>query len=144
MSFESFRETLLPSSGSLAVPLSLFWTGLVTTSLTVFVETLAMKKVSAAESTVIFSTEPIWGTAFAAVVLGKRIGWNTALGAVLIVLACSWSSVGGTIQSKPLSLVAELGVAGTSVWTTELDVDDLMEIVRTNSHEEVRKSLDIV
>ncbi|CAN0488761.1 unnamed protein product, partial [Ectocarpus sp. 12 AP-2014] len=61
---------------------------LVTTSLTVFGETVAMKKVSAAESTIILSTEPIWGTAFAAALLGESIGWNTGLGAVLIVSAC--------------------------------------------------------
>ncbi|CAM9174071.1 unnamed protein product, partial [Laminaria digitata] len=94
VSFESFRETVFPSSGSLAVPLSLLWTGLVTTALTVFLETLAMEKVSAAESAVLFSTEPIWGTAFAAVLLGETIWWNTGLGAMLIVLACTWSSVG--------------------------------------------------
>ncbi|CAN0054129.1 unnamed protein product, partial [Ectocarpus sp. 4 AP-2014] len=68
--------------------------GLVTTSLTVFGETVAMKKVSAAESTIILSTEPIWGTAFAAALLGESIGWNTGLGAALIVSACTWTSVG--------------------------------------------------
>ena len=144
VSFESFRETVLPSSGSLAVPSALLWTGLVTTSLTVFAETLAMKRVSAAESTVIFSTEPIWATAFAVVLLGETIGWNTGLGATLIVLACSWSSVGGAIQNKLSSLVAAWGVAGTSVWTTGVDGNDLMETVWTSSHEEVRRSLDIV
>ena len=41
----------------------------------VFLETLAIDKVSVSDSTVILSTEPIWGTAFAAVLLGGTIRW---------------------------------------------------------------------
>lgn len=132
LSLASLRETVLPSSGELAVPISLMWTGLVTTSLTVFGETLAMKKVSAAESTIILSTEPIWGTAFAAVLLGETIGWNTGLGALLIVSACTWTSVGPALQSKMLSLVA--AAAGASTAAAEagiVDVDDLADTVGT-------------
>ncbi|CBJ25502.1 conserved unknown protein [Ectocarpus siliculosus] len=127
LSLASLRETVLPSSGNLAVPISLMWTGLVTTSLTVFGETVAMKKVSAAESTIILSTEPIWGTAFAAVLLGESIGWNTGLGAVLIVSACTWTSVGPALQSKMLSLAAAVAGAGTVVEGG----DDLAETVGT-------------
>lgn len=72
------------------------WTGIVTTALTVFVENQAMKRLTASESTVIYSTEPLWGTAFAAMALGEHVGWNTAAGAVLIVLACLWSSMGSS------------------------------------------------
>jgi hypothetical protein len=39
---------------------SLFWTGCITTALTVYMETIALKTLSAAETTLIFSTEP-WG-----------------------------------------------------------------------------------
>ncbi|CAM9582703.1 unnamed protein product [Ectocarpus sp. 12 AP-2014] len=127
LSLASLRETVLPSSGNLAVPISLMWTGLVTTSLTVFGETVAMKKVSAAESTIILSTEPIWGTAFAAALLGESIGWNTGLGAVLIVSACTWTSVGPALQSKMLSLAAAVAGAGTVVEGG----DDLAETVGT-------------
>ena len=144
ISFENFHDTVIPSSGSLSVPLGLLWTGFVTTSLTVFAETLAMEKVSAAESSLILATEPIWGTAFAAVVLRETIGWNTGLGAVLIILACTWSSVGPAIQSKLLPLVTTMGVAGTSAWTTEVVNDCLIETVETNSHQGVRQNLDIV
>lgn len=102
VSFESLYETVLPSSGSLVIPLALLWIGLMSTSLPVLAETLAMEKVSAAESTVIFSTEPIWGTGFAALLLDESIGWNTGLGAMLVILACTWSSVGPAIQSNLL------------------------------------------
>lgn len=45
LSIEGLRDIILPASGSLAIPLSLLWTGLVTTALTQFWETLAMKQV---------------------------------------------------------------------------------------------------
>ena len=64
-----------------------------TTAITTFGENIAMKTLNAAESTVIYSTEPLWGTAFAAVTLGETIGWNTALGALFIITACAWRSV---------------------------------------------------
>lgn len=72
---------------------ALLWTGIMTTAITTFGENIAMKTLNAAESTVIYSTEPLWGTAFAAVTLGETIGWNTALGALFIISACAWRSV---------------------------------------------------
>ena len=69
-----------------------------------FLEALAIDKVSVVDSTVILSTEPIPGTAFAAVLLGETIGRNTGVVVTLrIVLACTWSSVGPAIQSMLLS-----------------------------------------
>lgn len=141
LSLDSLKETVLPASGSLAVPISLLWTGLVTTALTVFGETLAMRKVSAAESTVILSTEPIWGTAFAAILLGETIGWNTGLGAVLIVSACTWTSVGPALQSKVLSLIAAAGAAGSIGEGGEVGVDDLTETVGTVVKELVKDQM---
>lgn len=141
-SLASLLEVVLPASGSLAVPVSLVWTGLVTTSLTVFGETLAMKKVSAAESTIILSTEPIWGTAFAACLLGEHIGWNTGLGALLIVSACTWSAVGPALQAKLLSLITAVAGTGTAVEAglldVDIDVDDLAETVGTVLQEFVK------
>ena len=70
----------------------------------------------ASESTIIYSTEPLWSTMFAATVLNETIGilnsmmkelryvcykcncvsigWNTLAGALLIISACLWSSLG--------------------------------------------------
>lgn len=76
------------------IVLSLFWTGVVSTALTVYMETLALKTLSAAETTLIFSSEPLWGTAFAAAVMGEQLGLDTALGAVLIVGGCVFSNLG--------------------------------------------------
>jgi drug/metabolite transporter (DMT)-like permease len=73
---------------------SLFWTGCISTALTVYMETLALKTLSAAETTLIFSTEPLWGTAFAALIMGETLGWESAVGAVLILSGCVFSNLG--------------------------------------------------
>ncbi|CAM9854263.1 unnamed protein product [Pylaiella littoralis] len=132
LSLESLRETVLPSSGRLAAPVSFLWTGLVVASLMVFGETVAMKKVSAAGSTIILSTEPILGTAFAECLLGEWVGWDTGLRAMLIVSASTRSSVGPSLQAKLLSLMTT--TAGTTAMAAAseiVDVDDLAETVGT-------------
>jgi len=73
---------------------SLFWTGCITTALTIFMENKAMETLSAAEATVIFATEPIWGTAFATVVMSEQLGVNSAIGAAFIMSACFYSNLG--------------------------------------------------
>ena len=73
---------------------SLFWTGVITTALTIYMETLALKTLSAAETTLIFSTEPLWGTAFAAFVMGEQLGMGAGVGAFFILAACIYSSLG--------------------------------------------------
>ena len=73
---------------------SLFWTGCITTALTVYMENLALESLSAAETTLIFSTEPLWGTAFAVAVMGEQLGVNSAVGAGLILMACVYSNLG--------------------------------------------------
>jgi drug/metabolite transporter (DMT)-like permease len=73
---------------------SLFWTGCITTALTIYMETLALESLSAAETTLIFSTEPLWGTAFAVALMGEQIGMNAAVGGSLILAACLYSNLG--------------------------------------------------
>lgn len=71
---------------------AVLWTGLVATFATVLVETLALSKLSARESTVLFSTEPLWGAAFAALLLGEHLDGSAAVGGALVVAACLFSS----------------------------------------------------
>lgn len=77
-----------------SVLFSIFWTGIITTALTIYMETKAMETLSAAETTLIFSTEPLWGTAFASLVFGEQLGPNVALGAAFILTACLYSNLG--------------------------------------------------
>eukprot|EP00538_Stauroneis_constricta_P013192 CAMPEP_0119547542 /NCGR_PEP_ID=MMETSP1352-20130426/1638_1 /TAXON_ID=265584 /ORGANISM="Stauroneis constricta, Strain CCMP1120" /LENGTH=567 /DNA_ID=CAMNT_0007592489 /DNA_START=164 /DNA_END=1867 /DNA_ORIENTATION=- len=73
---------------------SLFWTGVITTALTILMETRALRTLTAAETTLIFSTEPLFGTAFAAAVMGEQLGAGAALGSVLILAGCLYSNLG--------------------------------------------------
>lgn len=73
---------------------SLFWTGCIATALTIYMENMALESLSAAETTLIFSTEPLWGTAFAAAIMGEEMGVNAGVGAVFILTACLYSNLG--------------------------------------------------
>jgi drug/metabolite transporter (DMT)-like permease len=73
---------------------SLFWTGIITTAMSIYMENKAMETLSAAETTLIFSTEPLWGAAFAGFVMHEELGPNVALGAVFILTACLYSNMG--------------------------------------------------
>ena len=137
-----------------AILFSIFWTGCITTALTIYMETLALETLSAAETTLIFSTEPIWGTAFAAVVMGEHLQLNAGFGAAFILAACIYSNLGldglkdltnGDGRKMELSKfpskipswlrstfaggLATWGVALKSLPTQEINdvVDDLME-----------------
>ena len=61
------------------------WTGLITTFLTVLVETLALSKISAKDASLLFTTEPIFGAAFASVTLHEHFGRISLIGASLVV-----------------------------------------------------------
>jgi drug/metabolite transporter (DMT)-like permease len=73
--------------------LSLFWTGCVT-AISIYMETVGLKTLSAAETTLIFATEPLWGTAFAACVMGEQLGVNEGIGAAFILTGCVYSNLG--------------------------------------------------
>ena len=69
--------TVTESLSQMPVAASVVWTGLITTALTVLLQTTSLGVLSSTETTVLYSTEPIWGAAFAHAVLGEAIGMNT-------------------------------------------------------------------
>jgi len=62
-------------------------------------ETVALKTLSAAETTLIFSTEPLFGAAFAGVVANEYLGMDDAIGAASIIGGCIVS--GMDFERKP-------------------------------------------
>lgn len=72
---------------------SLLWTGLVTTALTVAMETMALKTLSAAETTMLFSTEPIFGGICASYVLGEQFGVGGLIGSAMVLGGCLYSNL---------------------------------------------------
>ena len=91
---------VIPTMGDIVTWLSdpsivgmLIWTGLITTAFTIYMETLALKTLSAAETTLIFSTEPLFGAAFAAVVANECLSEGGWIGSALIIAGCVISGV---------------------------------------------------
>ncbi len=77
------QTTQGPNSALLAI----LWTGLATTAGTTLLENIAMKQLTGTESTVIYSTEPLFATFFGFVLLGEALGRNTVIGGSLIISA---------------------------------------------------------
>ena len=75
---------------------SILLTGLINTALTVYLETSAMKTLSATETTMLLSTEPIFGSIFASQILGESFGTGGMIGANLILFACILSNLKGS------------------------------------------------
>eukprot|EP00904_Undaria_pinnatifida_P005012 jgi/Undpi1/1640/HiC_scaffold_11.g05030.m1 len=71
-----------------SIAAALVYTGLVTTSLAIWLETIALEQVPAAEMSVIFSTEPLWATFVSGVFLKETMGPNALIGAAFIFMAC--------------------------------------------------------
>lgn len=67
---------------------SLLWMGLVTSALVLWGETVVLEMVPSTEAGVLFSSEPVWALAIAALVLHDPITTNELLGGAAIVLAC--------------------------------------------------------
>jgi len=67
---------------------SLLWTGLISTALALYLETVALKVVSASELTILMTSVSLWGSAFAYMTMGEvlsPIGWA---GGLMILAAC--------------------------------------------------------
>ncbi len=58
-----------------------------------YVEQSLLKVLTAAETTVIYSLEPLFAAVFSSVFLHEYFGHNSLIGAICIVLACLWNVV---------------------------------------------------
>lgn len=66
----------------------ILYTGLVTTALALWVESIAFKRVPATDASIILTTEPLFAAGLSAVTLGETFGMSDYIGASLIVGAC--------------------------------------------------------
>jgi drug/metabolite transporter (DMT)-like permease len=76
------------------IVLSLIYTGCVTIACTNYMETVALRTLTATETTLILSVEPLFGTFFATILVGETLGKEFAIGAILILSACIYSNLG--------------------------------------------------
>jgi drug/metabolite transporter (DMT)-like permease len=82
--------------GHAAVLGTILWTGVGTTAGCSLVEAAALGELSSSDATVVFATEPLWGAAFAAFLLGERMGPQCQVGGLLMCLACVVSATEGS------------------------------------------------
>uniref|UniRef100_A0A7S3KZR1 EamA domain-containing protein n=1 Tax=Amphora coffeiformis TaxID=265554 RepID=A0A7S3KZR1_9STRA len=81
----------------------LFWTGVIASAFSVYLESVALKTLTAAETTLLLSTEPLWGALWASLFLGEHLGLDTLSGGLLILAGCLYSNLGWT-KLKNLAL----------------------------------------
>lgn len=67
------------------------YTGIVTTSLALWVESIAFQRVQATDASIILTTEPLFAAAISAVLVGEQFGASDAIGAFFIVGACIYA-----------------------------------------------------
>mmetsp|Transcript_19189 Transcript_19189/g.55785 ORF Transcript_19189/g.55785 Transcript_19189/m.55785 type:complete len:369 (-) Transcript_19189:778-1884(-) len=73
----------------------LLWMGLITTGGVLWGETKVMEFLPATEAGIIFSTEPIWASCFASLLLQESLGDVQKIGAGLIFLGCIATTLAG-------------------------------------------------
>ncbi len=76
----------------LSSPLALggiLYTGLITTALALWVESIAFKRVPATDASIILTTEPLFAALAGALTLGETFGASDYFGATLIIGACA-------------------------------------------------------
>lgn len=71
------------------------WTGLVTTALAHYLETVALRVVAASELTVIMTSISLWGSAFAYLTMGEVMTPIAMGGGLSILAGCLLTSTGG-------------------------------------------------
>lgn len=88
---DSFAFSLPDFSAIIASPVAMggiLYTGLVTTALALWFESIAFARVSAKDASLILTTEPLFAAALGAVALGETFGFSDYAGASMIIGAC--------------------------------------------------------
>lgn len=71
---------------------ALLWTGLISTALALYLETVALKVVSAAELTLLMTTTSLWGASFAYFTIGEVLSTTGMVGGLMILAGCGLSA----------------------------------------------------
>jgi drug/metabolite transporter (DMT)-like permease len=64
------------------------FSGLVATSLTIWLQSIVFARLPAMEASIILTSEPLWATLFAVLLVGERVGLLEGVGGALIIAAC--------------------------------------------------------
>ena len=83
------------------VTASLLWTGLVSTAGALYIETVALKAISATELTILMTSVSLWGSAFAYVTMGEVLSPIGMAGGAFLLSGCLVSSLMGEKDAEP-------------------------------------------
>ena len=106
---------------------ALGWTALVSTALALYLETVALKAISASELTILMTSVSLFGSAFAYVTMGEVMAPIGMVGGLMILAGCVFSSLGPgegtelTLASSSSTIVPPLVVEATELdnaWDT--------------------------
>jgi len=84
--------------------LNLMFMGLGTTAFTIWIEITALKDISSTLAALIYTTEPLWGATFAAVILHENFGALGYAGAALIVGSTCFATLKGNMAKDNTQL----------------------------------------
>merc|ERR1711972_633461 len=89
-----------PVLGSPVAMSGILWTGLITTALSLLVESVAFRYVDASSASVIFTTEPLWAAIFAVWLISEPFSLADGIGGLLVVSA-------NVVKEMPAPALAE-------------------------------------
>lgn len=79
---------------------SLLWTGLGSTAFALYLETVALKAISATELTILMTSVSLWGSAFAYVTMGETLTPLGIAGGAMLLGGCLVSSLAGEKETE--------------------------------------------
>lgn len=79
---------------------ALVWTGLISTALALYLETVALKVVSATELTLLMTTTSLWGASFAYLTIGEVLSPTGMVGGLMILAGCGLSAVASPTKKE--------------------------------------------
>jgi drug/metabolite transporter (DMT)-like permease len=96
---------IIAAMSDFKLDLALLWIGLASTALILVLETIALGVLPSSETAVVFSSEPLWGTLFATLLIHEAVTKDTVVGGALIIGACLLRVVDlGSLQQRLRSL----------------------------------------
>jgi drug/metabolite transporter (DMT)-like permease len=94
---------------------ALMWTGLISTALALYLETVALKVVSASELTLLMTTTSLWGASFAYVTIGETLSPIGFFGGIMILGGCILGNLAPDAQKVKTEIPS-----GTKSWEEQI------------------------
>lgn len=90
---KGIEDLIAPFQQSHIASVDLVYTGLITTALAIYAQTIVSTKVKSSDIAIILAGEPIFATAYAALILGEQVSAQDLLGGLLVIISCLGAEV---------------------------------------------------